>query len=253
MPTEALIDLRDVSLTRQQRPLLQRVSLQVQRGRIVSLIGPNGAGKTTLVKVILGLLAPDRGTVWRAPGLRVGYMPQQLALNAGMPITVKRFLAMSGAGREAIDEALRDTGIGHLRNASMHSVSGGETQRVLLARALLNNPALLVLDEPVQGVDIAGQTELYELIAQLREQRGCAVLTVSHDLHWVMAQTDHVICLNRHICCHGHPEQVSVDPEFITLFGRRHAEVIAPYQHHHDHRHDLHGEVVDSGEREHRR
>ena len=151
---------------------------------------------------------------------------------------------MAKSNTTQIDAALARTGIQHLRNRPLHDISGGETQRVLLSRALLSSPDLLVLDEPAQGVDISGQTELYELINALRDDLGCAVLMVSHDLHWVMAQTDTVICLNQHICCHGHPEQVSSDPEYLALFGRRHAEAVALYQHDHDHQHDIHGDVV---------
>lgn len=244
MPESALLSLHNVSLKHQQQNLLSNISLSLTAKQIMTIIGPNGAGKSTLIKVALGLSKADSGEVYRRPGLRIGYMPQQLILNPLMPLSVSRFLAMARSNHQQIDAALARTGISHLRERPLHDISGGETQRVLLSRALLSSPDLLVLDEPAQGVDISGQTELYELISALRDELGCAVLMVSHDLHWVMAQTDTVICLNQHICCHGHPAQVSNDPEYLALFGRRHAEAVALYQHDHDHQHDIHGDVV---------
>ena len=244
MSDSRLLQLEKVSLSLRQQTLLSEIDLNLARREIMTIIGPNGAGKSTLLRIALGLQRPDSGTVTRAPGLRIGYMPQRLSINPLMPISVSRFLRMSQQRRCSIKQALSRTGITHLADRPLHDISGGETQRVLLSRALLAEPELLVLDEPAQGVDITGQTELYELIGELRDQLGCAVLMVSHDLHWVMAQTDTVICLNQHVCCHGHPETVSNDPAYLSLFGRRHAEAIALYQHDHDHRHDMHGEVV---------
>ncbi|MGB1542181.1 MAG: zinc ABC transporter ATP-binding protein ZnuC [Spongiibacter marinus] len=244
MRDRQLLQLEKVSLSLRQQTLLSEIDLNLARREIMTIIGPNGAGKSTLLRIALGLQRPDSGTVTRAPGLRIGYMPQRLSINPLMPISVSRFLRMSQQRRCSIKQALSRTGIAHLADRPLHDISGGETQRVLLSRALLAEPELLVLDEPAQGVDITGQTELYELIGELRDQLGCAVLMVSHDLHWVMAQTDTVICLNQHVCCHGHPETVSNDPAYLSLFGRRHAEAIALYQHDHDHRHDMHGEVV---------
>jgi zinc transport system ATP-binding protein len=170
-------------------------------------------------------------------------MPQRLAIDAGLPLTVLRFLRLGGASPADSLRALGEVGVAGLGEQPLQRISGGELQRVLLARALLRNPDLLVLDEPVQGVDVAGQTALYELIAEVRSRHHCGVLMVSHDLHWVMARTDHVICLNRHICCEGHPERVGADPAYRALFGEL-ASGIAPYQHHHNHRHDLRGSVV---------
>ncbi|QQD18355.1 zinc ABC transporter ATP-binding protein ZnuC [Spongiibacter nanhainus] len=240
-----LLRLEGVSLARGGHALLDNIHLQLEARQILTVIGPNGAGKSTLIKVALGLLPPDTGKVTRKPRLRVGYMPQRLHLNPLMPLTVERFLRMGHHRRLPIKRALAQAGIAHLAQRPMQSISGGETQRVLLARALLSQPDLLVLDEPAQGVDLNGQTELYELISALRDELNCAVLMVSHDLHLVMAQTDTVICLNQHVCCHGHPEQVSNDPEYLALFGRRHAEAIALYQHDHDHHHDIHGDIVE--------
>ncbi len=167
-----------------------------------------------------------------------------MLLNNQLPLTVARFMAMSPLAAMTIDEALEKAEVGHLKNQSMHTLSGGERQRVLLARALLGKPELLVLDEPAQGVDINGQSALYQLISQLRGEFGCAVLMVSHDLHWVMATTDHVICLKKHICCHGHPEVVSNDPAYIALFGQPLPENLAIYTHDHDHEHTIDGKVV---------
>ena len=245
--SQLLLEAKQVAFSAQQREILQSISLQLHADQIVTLIGPNGAGKSTLIKILLGLLQPSAGKVIHHQPLRIGYMPQKLELNALMPISVERFLRLGRGAHQPIDAVLDEVGIRHLLKHPLQNVSGGELQRVLLARALLREPNLLVLDEPVQGVDISGQTELYELIGSLRERYHCGVLMVSHDLHLVMAETDQVICLNQHICCQGHPEQVSNDPAYISLFGSRHAESIALYHHHHDHRHNMHGDVVAKG------
>ena len=242
--SEALIRLAGVGVTFAGQSVLQDVQLSVQPGEIVTLIGPNGAGKTTLVRAVLGLLKPDRGSVWRKPRLRIGYMPQKLHVDATLPLSVLRFLRLvPGVERTQVQAALAEVGAEQVIDSPLQSVSGGELQRVLLARALLREPELLVLDEPVQGVDVSGQAELYRLITQLRDRHGCGVLMVSHDLHLVMSTTDQVVCLNRHVCCSGHPEQVSFDPAFVELFGED-AKSLAIYHHHHDHEHDLHGAVV---------
>jgi zinc transport system ATP-binding protein len=241
----ALVEVRGVSVLAGRSQLLHEVDLQVRAGEIVSLIGPNGAGKTTLVRVILGILRPTRGEVWRRPGLVVGYVPQQLHLDPVLPLSVARFLSIGRRQRpEALCTALAEVGAAHLRDAQMHDLSGGEFQRVLLARALLRAPDLLILDEPARGIDFAGQLELYRLIERLRERHGCGVVLVSHDLHIVMGATDQVVCLNRHVCCSGRPEAVSRHPEYVSLFGPRAAGGLAVYTHAHDHAHDLAGEVV---------
>jgi zinc transport system ATP-binding protein len=240
-----ILSLSGIHVRHGQQVLLNNIDLNIHPREIVTIIGPNGAGKSTLLRVALGLQNADSGRVQRRPQLRIGYMPQKLDLNPLMPVSVARFLQMarrSSSGAN-ITEALALTGVKHLAAQPMQDISGGETQRVLLSRALLANPQLLVLDEPAQGVDITGQTELYELIGTLRDKLNCAVLMVSHDLHLVMAKTDTVICLNKHVCCHGHPEQVSNDPAYLQLFGRRYAEAVALYHHDHDHRHNMHGEI----------
>lgn len=237
--SEPLLVLTEIGLSYHGRTVLESVSLAVKPARITTLIGPNGAGKSSLVKVALGLVKPNRGRVNRKPALRIGYMPQRLHIDASLPLTVAAFLALAGKlERRAIDAALAECGVAELGAAPLQSLSGGELQRVLLARALLREPELLVLDEPVQGVDVAGQAELYALIADLRTRHGCGVLMISHDLHLVMAATDEVVCLNRHVCCHGHPDTVSRHPAYLELFGRQVADNLAVYTHHHDHVHD---------------
>ena len=237
--TEPLVSLDNVSVAFNGPNVVQRVNLSIEPGRIITVIGPNGAGKTTLIKTILGIYRPSSGQLHRRSGLRIGYMPQKLELPATLPLTVARFLALTGASRARCRDALRQAGVERVYADSVHQLSGGETQRVLLARALLREPELLVLDEPAQGVDISGQAALYELIQNLRDDTGCAVLMISHDLHLVMSATDQVLCLNHHICCSGTPEQISSDPAFIDLFGSRVAQTLAVYHHEHDHRHEL--------------
>ncbi len=229
---------------------LTQVALTVNEGEVVTLIGPNGAGKSTLVRTVLGLIAPSAGRVWRRPGLRIGYVPQRMTIDPVLPLTVGRFLSLARGGSVApgsaskIGTALERVAAAALAGQSIHELSGGEFQRVLLARALMRDPELLVLDEPVQGVDFAGQIALYDLIGRLRESLGLGVLMVSHDLHVVMAATDRVVCLNHHVCCSGAPEAVSRNPEYTALFGAAAARGLAIYSHHHDHGHDLKGAVV---------
>jgi len=241
-----LLDLDSVSFSRAGRLIVDAVSLTVGAGEIVTLIGPNGCGKTTLVRLALGLEKPDRGRVTRLPGT-VGYVPQKVTIDETMPLTVHRFLRLGApGGRGACRAALAEVGAAALLESMMHSLSSGESRRVLLARALLRRPALLVLDEPTQGVDVGGQGDMYRLIRRLRDSHGCGVLLVSHDLHLVMKETDRVLCLNRHICCSGAPEAVSRDPEYLSMFGQAGADALAVYAHHHDHAHTLGGSVESS-------
>ncbi len=242
----ALVAARGVGLTLAE-PVLENVDLSVEAGEIVTVVGPNGAGKTSLVRLLVGLAAPDSGSVERRPGLTIGYLPQHFSVDPVLPLTVRRFLSLGlgyppGARRAIMEEV----GVPHLIERQLDELSGGELRRVLLARALLRQPDLLVLDEPVQGVDVTGQSEIYDLIGNLRQSRDLGVLMVSHDLHLVMAATDRVICLNRHVCCMGHPEAVQRHPEYLALFGSP-AESLAVYAHHHDHSHDSHGDVVERG------
>lgn len=245
MTMPSLITLEKIAVSFGQRRVLSDVSLTLQPGRILTLLGPNGAGKSTLVRVVLGLIQPDRGKMIRPVQLRIGYVPQKIHLDATLPLTVERFLLLrGGVSRAEILPALMRVNAAQLIRSPLQKLSGGEMQRVLLARALLNQPQLLVLDEPTQGVDVNGQVALYDLIDKLRQELNCAVLMVSHDLHLVMAKTDEVLCLNQHICCSGTPEAVSQHPEFISMFGPRGAEQLAIYRHHHNHRHDLQGRIV---------
>ena len=245
---ESLITVNNVTVSRSDNTILSNIDLTIHAGEIVSLIGPNGAGKTTLVRGVLGLLQPDSGSVSYSADLRIGYMPQRLMLNENMPLTVKRFLLLTGKIEAAwFNETISLLGIEKLMDRPMQKLSGGENQRVLLAKAILRNPQLLVLDEPVQGVDVTGQSELYGLISTIRDRLGCGVLMVSHDLHLVMASTDHVLCINRHLCCSGHPETISRHPAYLELFGLAAEQELAVYSHHHDHNHDMHGNVIHGG------
>lgn len=242
---EALIEARGVSLQAGGYAILQDVSMAVHAGEIVTLIGLNGSGKTTLVRVMLGLLRPTAGSVKRRRRLRVGYAPQDVLRDATLPMSADRFLALGALGRRARRSALlEEVGAAHVQDTQLADLSGGELHRVLLARALLREPHLVVLDEPLAGVDVAGQTELYRLIGELRDRHGFGVLLVSHDLHVVMAGTDRVVCLNHHVCCTGQPETVSRHPEFVSLFGSGVAEALAVYVHHHDHRHAADGGIL---------
>ncbi|RCK28659.1 zinc ABC transporter ATP-binding protein ZnuC [Thalassospira lucentensis] len=243
--TAPLIEGRGLTLSFGSERVLDQVSLSIQAGEIMTLIGPNGAGKSTLVKTLLGLQKPDSGDVIRKNGLRIGYVPQKLAIDQVLPMTVKRFLTLTrAAARSACETVLGQVGAAHVIDAQMSSLSGGESQRVMLARALLLRPELLVLDEPTQGVDVSGQAELYRLIDDIRAELNCAVLMISHDLHLVMAKTDKVVCFNRHVCCSGIPDTVRQHPEYRSLFGVREADAIGIYTHEHDHEHDLSGHVV---------
>lgn len=213
------------------RMVLDHVNLAVHEREIVTLIGPNGAGKSTLVKVMLGLQQPHHGSVEIRPGIRVGYVPQKLTIDPVLPLTVRRFMTLTHrSNKQSLQAVLDEVGAPHLLEAQMANLSGGETQRVLLARALLREPQLLFLDEPIQGVDVTGQSELYDLISRLRDERNCGILMVSHDLHLVMARTDRVFCLDQQVCCTGHPERLRAKGEQLIAGP---LEGLAPYTHHH--------------------
>lgn len=239
---QALISARGICVSRHGRDLLVDVDLDIREREIVTLIGPNGAGKTTLVRVLLGLEKPDRGVVHRRRDLKIGYVPQRFDSDAVIPMTVERFLMLGGRYSESrIAEMLEHVDASSVRRQQLGQLSGGELQRVVLARALLRDPNLLVLDEPVQGVDYSGEADLYNLIARLRDEAGFGVFLVSHDLHIVMGRSDRVVCLNHHVCCSGVPEAVAQHPSYERLFGAEAARAFALYRHHHDHSHDLAG------------
>jgi zinc transport system ATP-binding protein len=245
----ALVEVAGLEVRAKNRVLVTGIELSVMAGEIVSVIGPNGAGKTTLIRAVLGLLPPTSGSVRLRAGMRIGYVPQRLVLNPNLPLTTRRFVGLSGTFQKGRRRAvLEEVGVAHVADSSIHDLSGGEIQRALLARALLRDPDLLVLDEPAQAVDITGQSELYALIERIRNERGCGVLMVSHDLHLVMSATDKVICINGHMCCAGHPDAVSQHPEYVALFGSEAARSLALYHHHHDHTHDVDGHVHDGSD-----
>ncbi len=239
-----LIKLENAGLSVQNRWLVRGVSFLVNPGEIVTLIGPNGSGKSTTAKMALGISSPSEGKALRAPDLQVGYVPQRLNIDWTLPLTVRRFMCLTQKlSSMEIVTPLERTGVAHLLDHDIHSLSGGELQRVLLSRAIALKPDLLVLDEPVQGVDINGEIEMYNLILAIRNELNCGVLMISHDLHLVMAATDQVVCLNGHMCCNGTPVAVAETDEYKHLFGNRVAAGLAVYQHSHDHEHLPDGSV----------
>lgn len=244
MTTQNILTMENAGVRQGDAWLVRHVDLTLQRGEIVTLIGPNGSGKSTTARLALGLVQPDEGKVARSKFTRCSYVPQKLPLDWTVPLSVERFMQLTGRLSETeLDQALGDTGSKHLRDRQMHSLSGGEFQRIMLARAIARKPDFLVLDEPAQGVDFSGEIALYDLISNVREKLECAILLVSHDLHIVMAATDRVLCLNGHVCCHGTPTSVAASPEYQNLFGHRAAGTLAVYQHDHDHTHLPDGRV----------
>ena len=234
----SLLDIEHLSVRYGASEVLRDVSLRVEPGEIVTIVGPNGSGKTTLLRAVVGATAPASGWVTAAPGLVMGYVPQRLHVDPTLPITVSRFLRLpGGAARADMRAALAHTGVGELADRQMSQLSGGQLQRVLLARALVAKPQLLLLDEPTAGLDQPGSAAFYQLIDEVRRETGCAVLMISHDLHVVMAASDRVICLNGHVCCEGTPEHVSSAPEYRALFGTGTGGALALYRHDHDHNH----------------
>ncbi|MBA4798007.1 MAG: metal ABC transporter ATP-binding protein [Rhizobiales bacterium] len=239
-----LVSLTGAGVYRNGRWLVRGVDFSVRPGEIVTLIGPNGSGKSTSAKMAIGVIKADEGRVERKAGLRVGYVPQRLSVDWTMPLTVRRLMTLtSPLSAPEVTAALEAVGIAHLAGAEVQHLSGGEFQRALLARAMARKPDILVLDEPVQGVDFSGEIALYDLITSIRNSTGCGILLISHDLHVVMAETDTVICLNGHVCCRGTPAAVSQSPEYMRLFGAKAAQTLAVYSHHHDHTHLPDGRV----------
>ena len=235
----SLVRLQGLSVRLGGHAVLHHVDLALEPGEIVTVVGPNGSGKSTLLRAIIGALAPQAGAITRKPGLRVGYVPQKLHIDPTLPMTVRRFLDLPKRVSDAqAGTALAEAGAAAYATRQMAALSGGQLQRVLLARALLNTPELLILDEATQGLDQPGSAAFYQTIADLRDRLGCAVLMVSHELHVVMAASDRVICLNGHICCEGAPEHVASAPEYRALFGTGTGGALALYRHEHSHSHD---------------
>ena len=238
-----LVKLNNVGFKQNQKWLVKGVSLQVAKGEIVTLIGPNGSGKSTTAKIALGLCKNIEGEVQKYTN-NIGYVPQKISIDWTLPLRVRDFMLLTDNLKEdAIDEALSLTGVNHLKNKSLGNLSGGEFQRVLLARAISKKPELLVLDEPVQGVDFTGEIALYELIKEISEKLNCGILLISHDLHTVMSATDYVVCLNGHVCCSGSPKEVAKNNEYKALFGEQAAQTLSIYEHKHDHVHSSDGDI----------
>jgi len=248
-----LIRAENLTVSRGGQAVVDNINLTVDAGEIVTLVGPNGAGKSTLIRALLHLIDSDSGVIEREPGVTIGYVPQQLEIDPTMPLDVRRFLRLGAlVSLEDMNRALEEVGVPEVIDTPMQGLSGGEMRRVLLARALLRDPDLLVLDEPTAGVDFGGQAELYELIRTIRDRRQCGILLVSHNLHLVMAATDRVLCLNHHICCEGQPDAVTRNPAYLELFGSEAvASAMAVYTHHHDHHHDLTGAPIDENDAHH--
>ena len=238
-----LVKLNNVGFKQNQKWLVKGVSLQVAKGEIVTLIGPNGSGKSTTAKIALGLFKNIEGEVQKYTN-NIGYVPQKISIDWTLPLRVRDFMLLTDNLKEdAIDEALSLTGVNHLKNKSLGNLSGGEFQRVLLARAVSKKPELLVLDEPVQGVDFTGEIALYKLIKEISEKLNCGILLISHDLHTVMSATDFVLCLNGHVCCSGTPKDVAMNNEYKVLFGEQASQTLSIYEHKHDHTHSDDGEI----------
>ena len=238
-----LVKLNNAGFKQNDKWLVEGVSLTVEKGKIVTLIGPNGSGKSTTAKIALGIYKNIEGSVEKYTN-KVGYVPQKISIDWTLPLRVYDFMLLTeNIKDEAIDEALTLTGVIHLKNKNLGNLSGGEFQRVLIARAISKKPELLVLDEPVQGVDFTGEIALYELIKRISDTLNCGILLISHDLHTVMTATDHVVCLNGHVCCSGSPMDVAKNNEYKTLFGEQASQILSVYEHKHDHVHSDKGEI----------
>ena len=238
-----LVKLNNVGIQQNDKWLVKGVSLEVEKGKIVTLIGPNGSGKSTTAKIALGIYKNIEGNVEKFTN-NVGYVPQKISIDWTLPLRVKDFMVLTDNIKdELIDETLSLTGVIHLKEKNLGNLSGGEFQRVLLARAISKKPELLVLDEPVQGVDFTGEIALYELIKKISEKLNCGILLISHDLHTVMSATDHVVCLNGHVCCSGSPKDVARNNEYKALFGEQASQTLSVYEHKHDHEHSIDGKI----------
>jgi zinc transport system ATP-binding protein len=243
LENSTLVKLNNAGFKQNDKWLVEGVSLTVEKGKIVTLIGPNGSGKSTTAKIALGIYKNIEGTVEKYTN-KVGYVPQKISIDWTLPLRVYDFMLLTEDIKdEVIDEALTLTGVMHLKNKNLGNLSGGEFQRVLIARAISKKPELLVLDEPVQGVDYTGEIALYELIKKISDTLNCGILLISHDLHTVMTATDHVVCLNGHVCCSGTPMDVAKNNEYKTLFGEQASQILSVYEHKHDHVHSDEGQI----------
>ena len=237
--TNALISAKNVSVLKHKKSILDNIDIQISKNDFITIIGPNGAGKTMLLKCLMGFYKPTSGRIERKEKLKIGYMPQSINVIGTMPMTVKDFITVRKEYDDiSLNKVIIEVNIGEIVNKQLSVLSGGELQRVLLARSLLNNPDLLILDEPAQNLDISGQLNFYKLIQEIYSKRNISILMVSHDLHLVMVSTKKVLCLYKHICCSGAPQQIAKDPEFLSMFGKDMANMMSIYQHSHDHNHD---------------
>ena len=238
-----LVKLNNAGFRQNGKWLVEGVSLNVEKGKIVTLIGPNGSGKSTTAKIALGIYKNIEGSVEKYTN-KVGYVPQKISIDWTLPLRVNDFMVLTESIKDnEINEALSLTSVMHLKNKNLGNLSGGEFQRVLLARAISKKPELLVLDEPVQGVDYTGEIALYELIKKISDTLNCGILLISHDLHTVMSATDYVVCLNGHVCCSGTPLDVAKDKEYKALFGEQASQILSRYEHKHDHVHSSDGGI----------
>ena len=238
-----LVKLKDAGIRQNDKWLVQGVSLEVEKGKIVTLIGPNGSGKSTTAKIALGIYKKIEGKVEKFTD-KIGYVPQKISVDWTLPLRVHDFMVLTeNLKDEEINKALTLTGVLNLKNKNLGNLSGGEFQRVLLARAISKKPELLVLDEPVQGVDFTGEIALYKLIKEISDKLNCGILLISHDLHTVMSATDHVVCLNGHVCCPGSPIDVAKNNEYKALFGEQASQILSRYEHKHDHVHSSDGSI----------
>ncbi len=230
--------LENISLALNRQTILSGINLELAKGKITTLIGPNGGGKTSIARILLGILKPTSGKVVKKSSLKIGYMPQKIEIDRTIPLTAKDFIQLSTRAVK-FDKTFKDLAsrlnVEKILERQIHDLSGGQMQKILFLRALINHPELLVLDEPTQYMDIAGTQDFYQIIDEVRKASNCAILLISHDLHAVMQKTDLVFCVNHHVCCHGTPESVNQHPEYLSLFGNKGA--LAIYQHHHDHQH----------------